>query len=61
MIGLALIPSLTITAMGLVEGELAVAGRAFSRWLIDVALVLVCSALVIGLKQALVHRRRALS
>lgn len=61
MIGLALIPSLTITAMGLVEGELAVAGRAFSRWLIDVALVLVCSALVIGLKQALVHRRRPLS
>lgn len=61
MIALALIPSLTITAMALVSGDLPLAARSLIRWLVDVAAVVLSGAVVLGLKQATVHRRKALS
>lgn len=60
MIALALIPSMAVAGMALGVGDLALAGRGLVRWGVDVALVVVISALVFGLKQGLLHRRRAL-
>jgi uncharacterized membrane protein len=58
MIALALIPSMSIVGMALVSGDFALAGR--GRWLLDVVLVMLAGALVLGLKQRFLHRHRAL-
>lgn len=61
MIALALIPSMSIVGMALAVGDVGLMGRGLVRWLLDVALVLVVSTLVLGLKQAFLHRRKAMS
>ncbi len=61
MIALALIPSISIAGMALAVGDLPLAGRGLVRWSVDVASVIIVGAAVLGLKQALIHRRRALS
>lgn len=61
MIALALIPSMSIVGMALASADLALAGRGFVRWSVDAVLVVLISAVVLGLKQLLLHRRRALS
>lgn len=60
MIALALVPSITLVGLALSAGEIAIAGRAFARWAADAALVLTLATVVLGLKQRLLHRRRAL-
>lgn len=59
MIALALIPSMSIAGMGVVSGDLELAGRGFLRWLVDAGVVLVVSAAVLRMKRAVLHRRRA--
>ncbi len=61
MIALALIPSMSIVAMAAVTGDFPLAGRGLMRWAVEAGSVLVAGALVLGLKQLLVHRRAALS
>lgn len=61
MITLALVPSLTLVGMAISLGEMTLVGQAFIRWIVDVAIVVVCSGLVLGGKQLLLHRGRALS
>jgi len=61
MITLALIPSMAIVGMGMVVGDLALAGRGLVRWAVDVALVMAMSTLVFGLKQRFLHRGASLS
>lgn len=60
MIALALIPSMSLVGMGLVSGDLALAGQGFVRWAVDAGLILVVSAAVLLAKRALVHRHAAL-
>jgi hypothetical protein len=60
MVALALVPGATIAAAGVVEGELAVAGTAAARWLVEVALVLLTSGLVLQWKRSRLHRRPAM-
>ncbi|RUR31657.1 DUF389 domain-containing protein [Vreelandella nanhaiensis] len=57
MITLALIPSMGIVGMGLVIGDLALAGQGFMRWCVDAALVTTMSAIVFGLKKRFLHYR----
>jgi uncharacterized membrane protein len=59
MIALALVPSMALVGMGLVVGDTTMMGHAFFRWVIDVGIVLVLSALVLGVKQSMLHRARA--
>lgn len=59
MIALGLVPATAITAMALTAGDFSLAGRGLVRWSLEVALVIVGGLLVLGLKQAVVHRRRA--
>lgn len=61
MIALALIPSMALVGMGLVAGDFSLAGRGFVRWIVDAGLVVLASAVVLGLKEVLLHRGRALS
>lgn len=60
MIALALVPSMSIVGMALVVGDFALAGRGLGRWAVEAASVIVSSAVVLGMKQAFIHRRRAL-
>lgn len=60
MITLSLVPSITLAGMALVDGNTELAQGALARWVVDVAIVVTMSALVLGLKQKLLHRRRAL-
>lgn len=60
MIALSLIPSATLVMSGLVAGDPDIAGRGALRWLIDVVLVVVMSAIVFAVKQARIHRRKGL-
>ncbi|WP_462384106.1 DUF389 domain-containing protein [Pseudomonas sp. Marseille-QA0892] len=57
MMGLALVPAMTITAVALINGDLAASGQAFLRWLIDLGAVLVCSVMVFAWKRRFVQRR----
>lgn len=59
MIALALVPTAAMVGSALVDGNLQVAGDALLRWLLDVALVVVFSAVVIAWKQRTLHRRKA--
>jgi uncharacterized membrane protein len=61
MIALALIPSLTITGMAAVVGDLPLTGRGVARWAVDVVLVMAFSAVVIGIKRLYLQKHRALS
>jgi uncharacterized membrane protein len=60
MISLSLIPSITIVGMAIANGNMALAMGGFARWALDVGLVLLMSAIVLGLKQKRIHRRRSL-
>lgn len=60
MITLSLVPSITLVGMAIASGDMTLAAKAFVRWSVDVLLVLLMSAVVLGAKQKLVHRRRAL-
>lgn len=60
MIALALIPSMAIVGMAIAGGDFELALRGLLRWLVDVGAVILASALVLGLKQAFLHRRKAL-
>lgn len=60
MITLSLVPSITLVGMALANANAGLAMDALIRWSVDVALVLIMSAVVLGFKQKLVHRRRAL-
>jgi hypothetical protein len=57
MIALALIPAMSIAGMGLAMLDLSLAGEGLLRWLLDAAVVTAMGALVLGLKQAFLHRR----
>jgi hypothetical protein len=59
MITLSLVPSITIVGMAIANGNLALAGDAFARWALDAALVIFMSAIVLGVKQKMTHRRRS--
>jgi hypothetical protein len=61
MITLALVPSLSLVGMAISLGETPLMGQALIRWIVDVAIVVMCSGLVLGGKQLLLHRGRALS
>lgn len=61
MIALALIPSMAIVGMGITVGDLALAGRGFVRWAVDAGLVVLVSAVVLGLKRVYLQHHRALS
>jgi hypothetical protein len=60
MVALALVPGATIAALALVAGELAVAASGALRWLMEVALVLLASMVVLAWKRRSVQRRDAL-
>jgi len=60
-IALALVPSMSLVGMGLASGDLPLARKGLVHWAVDVALVILIGAIVLGLKQALVHHRRTLS
>lgn len=60
MITLSLVPSITLVGMAMANGDMPLAADAFTRWSVDVALVILMGAAVLGLKQKLVHRRRSL-
>jgi hypothetical protein len=59
MITMALIPSMALVGMGAATGHFELATRGFTRWSVDAALVLVIGGIVLVLKRALLHRRRA--
>lgn len=56
MITLALVPSMSLVGMALVDGSLSLVGGAALRWGIDVVLVLVASLVVLALKRRFIHR-----
>lgn len=60
MIALALIPSASLIGMGLAFGDPILAGQAFTRWAVETLCVISAGGIVLGAKQILVHRRRAL-
>lgn len=60
MITLSLVPSITFVGMTVANGNMTLAGDAFARWAVDVGLVILMSAVVLGLKQWMTHRRRSL-
>lgn len=57
MIGLALVPTAAIVAMGLIERNYPLAGKAFLRFALDVALVFIFSFLVFIWVKRFHHRR----
>jgi uncharacterized membrane protein len=59
MITMALIPSMALVGMGAATGHFELATRGLTRWAVDAVLVLLLGGVVFGLKQALLHRRRA--
>ncbi len=60
MIALALVPGMTIAAMALGTGDLGLAAEGLGRWGLDAAAVVIAGGVVLGVKQAIVHRRAAL-
>jgi hypothetical protein len=58
MVALSLVPAATLVGLGLVAGDLELAGRGLLRWLIEVGLVAAASALVFAWKRSSVHRRK---
>lgn len=60
MIALALIPGMAIAAMALGTGDLGLAAEGLGRWAVDATAVVVAGGAVLGVKQAVVHRRVAL-
>jgi hypothetical protein len=60
MVTLSLIPSMSIVGMAIANADLVLAGKGLARWLVDAGLVILMSALVLGLKQWLIHRRHSL-
>lgn len=61
MIALALIPGMSIAGMAVATGDFDLAGRGLIRWLVDAVAVVIAGLVVLGFKQAFIHRRRALS
>ena len=59
-LALPLVPSISLAAIALVNGDAPVVWPALRVWLVAVLAVLVAGALVLGLKQAYKHRRRTL-
>lgn len=57
VIALALVPSLTLAVLELLDGELSLAARALLRWLVDVVFVVVGCALVFDIKRRTDGRR----
>ncbi|QCR21377.1 DUF389 domain-containing protein [Pontibacter sp. SGAir0037] len=57
MIGLALVPSASLIGMALVTGDVASAGQAAIRWLVDVLLVLASSFIVFSILKAIRYKR----
>jgi len=57
---LALIPSAAMAGVAAVAGEGKLVVQGLERLGIDVALIVVLGLLIVGVKQALVHRRRPL-
>lgn len=51
MIALALVPSLSVASMALVDLDLTLAGRGVVRWLVDAVLVTAASAVVFSIKR----------
>lgn len=60
MIALALIPTAALAAMAIVAGDWPLAGKAALRWIIEVAVVIAFSAIVLGWQRYYVQRRRAM-
>jgi uncharacterized membrane protein len=60
MVALALVPGAAITGLAAASGDLEVAGRGAARWLVEVAIVLIASLVVLSWKQARLHRRASL-
>ena len=60
MIALALTPGMSIASMALVAGDPQLAVQGLVRWAVDALAVVAVGAVVVGLKQAIVHRRQAL-
>jgi hypothetical protein len=58
MIALSLVPAASLVGLGVVAGDLDIAGRSLLRWLIEVGLVAGASVLVFAWKRSSVHRRR---
>lgn len=58
MIALALVPAASIFGMGLVEGDIIVAGKAGMRLGIEMSIVALFSALVFFWKRSTTHRRK---
>ena len=59
MIALALVPSMSLAGMALAVGDFSLSGKAFTRWVLDVGIVMLLSGIVFGLKQLLLHKGRA--
>jgi len=60
LMALALIPSAAMAGVAAVAGEGKLVVQGLERLGIDVALIVVLGLLIVGVKQALVHRRRPL-
>ena len=60
MIALALVPTMALVGMASVCGDWQLAGRGFVLWAVNVAAVLVASAVTFGLKQLVVHRGKSM-
>lgn len=58
LIALALVPATALIGAGLVDGDIVMAMAALTRVLLDAALVVVFGAVVLALKQRLIHRNR---
>jgi hypothetical protein len=59
MVGLSLVPSITIFAMAAVLGNFDAASQGLLHWALDVGLVLAAGLLVFGIKRIRIHRRDA--
>lgn len=60
MVTLSLIPSISIIGMAIATADMSLAGKGLVRWLVDAALVISMSAIVLGLKAVFLHRRRSM-
>jgi uncharacterized membrane protein len=60
MVGLALVPGAAITGLAAASGEFGLAWSGALRWLVEVAIVMAASLVVLSWKRRSVHRRPAL-
>jgi hypothetical protein len=60
MVGLALVPGAAIAGLAAASGEPGIAASGAVRWILEVAIVLVTSVLVLSWKRSRVHRRASL-